>query len=272
MNLALAFLLWGAGPDGPIDPTSLDDLARIPAMLRARVAVVELQLQEVRDLPLLPERRTFYGVPIGPHRVACVAQFLEHGKAAVLKGPEGRAPAFIEVDDRERRVAVLRSERPVADLGLMVPAPLPKDERVEDASVFALLDPGPDGTAVSGVIQDPGVRPELDHLPVSTLQLKLGMPVFDEHFRWVGLARTVGWDVQPGLLIPPELVEQARTEAARTQNPPAPEAQRPPWWTRSLRRRPARPHDRAVNPKDRKKRTRTGTQPATTRKESEIRK
>lgn len=215
----------------------LDDMAAVPSMLLRRVAVLTIDLEERPDLPLLPPSRLGYAIPIGPQRVACLAHLLEHGESVSVSGPTGTATASIELDDRQARVAVLRTSRPLSALGLELSKPLRPDDRIKDANVFALLEATPSGTAVAGVIADPGVEERLERLVVTTLDLALGMPVFDSRLRWVGLSRTVGWDKQKGLLIPPEKVEAARAEAEAHRAPPPPPKSERPWWARPPRRR-----------------------------------
>ncbi len=216
-----------------IDPLSTSDLDRLAGLLKARVAVIEVELIPNEDEPLRPEERLVYGIPLTPDRVACVAQLLEDHRALRIAGPGGRLSAAVDVIDPEHRVAVLATPKPLSTIGLTVSEPLSAEAREMDAPVFALVATTDEATAMSGVITDPGYRPEHEGLPTVSLILQLGMPVFDEKLRWVGFARTVAWDKNRNLLITPEVVDEARRKAEAERSPAVDPPVRP-WWGKPI--------------------------------------
>jgi hypothetical protein len=229
--MLLAVLLGPLLVAQTVDPLSADDLDALADRLRARVAEIHVDVQVPDDLPLLNDEEIVYGVAIDERHVLCVAQLLDRARAIWVHGPTGRTRAKLVLDDRERRIAILETGRPVSAVGLEPSAPLPRDAREQDQPVFALIATTGDGTALSGVITDPGYQIQNEGHPTTTLKLTRGMPVFDVELRWVGLSRTLAWDPNDALLIPPELVEAARDAAAPKPEPKAPER---PWWAKDL--------------------------------------
>ena len=167
---------------------------------------------------------------IDPVTVATVAQLCTDASSVQVIGPKGRLAAKVRLLDLERRVALLRTEAPLARVGLEVSRPLAVDERTEDAEVFALVNTDPGAGVVHGVITQVGQEPEYEGHPRTTLDLSFGMPVFDAYARWVGYARTVAWDRDRHMLIPPDKITLARTSTAPRVK--APETPKRPWWAR----------------------------------------
>jgi len=229
--LGLTLLTPSESAPARIDPLDVDDLAGATARLRKRVAEVRVEVDVPDDMPLMAESTTAYCIPWSDDRLACLAQLLNRSKAIRVLGPDGAMPAKKEFVDGERRVTILKTERPLPTIGLVVSEPLAPEAREMDASVFALVSTAPGATTLSGIITDPGVRPEHEGMPTTTLELQRGMPVFDTRLRWVGFARSLGWDESRDLLIPPELVRAAIE--ARTIEREEPGRARP-WWAKDL--------------------------------------
>ncbi len=230
--LALAALV-AAGPVADtskrysgLSQTDLDALAKV---LRTRVATIHVSVEPQPGLLKDPVRIVF-GVVVDHHTVATVAQFLTDARDLELHGPTGRMPAVVQRLDLERRVAIIRTERAVAEVGLVASPPLAEDARKAEAEVFALVSTDFGAGVVQGVIAQVGAEPEYEGHPRTTIDLTYGMPVFDAYTRWVGFARTVAWDRDRRMLVPPDKVQLALTSSAAT----APAAQTPtrPWWAR----------------------------------------
>ncbi|MEO1337446.1 MAG: hypothetical protein AAFV29_17510, partial [Myxococcota bacterium] len=132
--------------------------------------------------------------------------------------------------DTPRRVALFRTEKPLASIGLKSSQPLDRDKRQVDADVFALVNTDPGAGVLQGVITQVGREPEYEGHPRTSLELSFGMPVFDAYTRWVGFARAVAWDRDRQMLIPPDKVRLARTATAAPAA--APEKPSRPWWAR----------------------------------------
>lgn len=216
-----------------LNPLDLQDLDAATPRLRARVAEIRIEVDVPPDLPLLSDQEIAYGVVIDPRTVVCVAQLLDRAERIEIVGPTGAVSAVRVLDDRTARIALLEAERPLSSVGLEVSPPLPKAEREMDAAVFALISTTPDATTLSGVIADPGLKPEHEGHPTTSLRLTRGMPIFDARLRWLGLSRTLAWDPQKDLVIPPEMVDAARerhrAEIRKRSQPPAPQR---PWWAK----------------------------------------
>ena len=56
------------------------------------------------------------------------------------------------------------------------------------------------------------------------------MPVFDARARFIGYSRTVAWDRDLQMLVPPDKISAART-ATRSEGDPKP-VKPSPWWGR----------------------------------------
>lgn len=208
----------------PVEPLSLDDMARAAQRLAPYVARVDVWPAE-SELILTANRRWQYGVPWSEDLVVVNASLLEEPKRLEVRGPEGVSAATLVRLDLERRVAFLRTEQPLRALGLKPPAPALRPD--EGAQIISPLGFGRDATAVSGVL---GVaRPEFEGFLPSSLKLQLGAPVFDLQLGFVGLSRTVAWDKDPTLLIPPALMAEV-FHAADPEPEPVDPTPAPPWW------------------------------------------
>ena len=236
---SLALGAWlAAGPAAPTEDTkrysalSTNDLDALATILRARVATIEVDVKPQKDL-LTDPMRIVFGVAIDAHTVATVAQLLSDARSVKVRGPSGSDSGRIELLDLERRVALVRTERPLSSLGLKVSSPLPRKSRKPDDEVFALVNTDPGAGVVHGVITETGEELECEGHPRTTLSLSFGMPVFDASVRWVGVARTVAWDRDRQMLIPPDKVKVARSSTGRDA-PAGPAAEKPkrPWWAR----------------------------------------
>jgi hypothetical protein len=221
------------GADPPLDPIRMEDAAAAPARLAPFVATIAAELDRPRDQPLMDDQRIGYGVAWDERHVVVMAFVVEAARRVTVRGPGGEDGARVAHYDAEARVALLRLRSSVAELGLRVPERLSPDARQPGAVLWALTTTGPGATAMSGTLSDPVTRPEYGELLLTSLELAAGMPVFDARLRWVGLARTVAWDVHRNLLVSPEMVAaslQGPTSAPAPPNPVDPPER--PWWAR----------------------------------------
>ena len=213
----------------PYSALSTTDLDALAPVLRTRVATLRMVIPPPPGQLSDPERIVF-GVVVDPRTVATVAQLCKGATEIEVIGPKGRLKAKMPLIDMERRVALIRTGKPLIDIGLVVSPPLAVKDRQENAEVFALVSTSPGAGVMHGVITQVGLQPEYEGHPRTTIDLAAGMPVFDAYTRWVGYARTVAWDRDRRMLIPPDKVTLARTSTA----PSAPAVEKPkrPWWAR----------------------------------------
>ncbi len=210
-----------------------NDMDELASILRTRVATLDLTIKPREDMLVDPVRVVF-GIVVDARTVATVAQLCVDAETIVVQGPKGRLPGRIRLVDLERRVALVRTDRPLSDIGLVVSKPLAPQDRREYADVFALVNTDPGAGVLQGVLTQVGRQPEYEGHPRTSLVLSFGMPVFDGYTRWVGYARTVAWDNDRQMLIPPDKVRLARTSTAMSDRPSssAPEKPTRPWWAR----------------------------------------
>ena len=230
--LALSALI-AAGPAAPTEKRysslSTEDLNELALVLRQRVATIELDIKPQPGLLVDPIRIVF-GIVIDDKTIATVAQLCTDAAKAQVQGPKGSLPARVALLDLERRVALLRTDGSLQSIGLRASTPLTKSERQLDAEVFALTNTGEGAGVMDGVIMQVGELPEYEGHPRTSLSLTFGMPVFDAYTRWVGFARTVAWDKDTQMLVPPDKVRLARSSTVTRVA--VPEKPKRPWWAR----------------------------------------
>lgn len=215
----------------PFDPARVDAMARMAERLRSHVVYLEVDLAAERHQPLAEASRDGFGAVWSERRVVCLSFVVADAARVRVRGPAGAAEGRVILSDVERRVALIETDVPLAKLGLRVPERAPDTSRQLDAPVFALVGTADDAHVVTGYVIDDGRQPELEGHPRVSLELKLGMPLFDDRARLVGYARRVSWDKDPAMIVTPVQVEAARsatTAAAR----PKPRTDERPWWVR----------------------------------------
>jgi hypothetical protein len=224
--LALAVLA-----EAPFDPARVDAMARMADRLRTHVVYLEVELPAERGQPLSEGTRDGFGAVWSERRVVCLSFVVADARAVRVRGPRGVTSARVILTDVERRVALLEVDVPLSTLGLGVPERAPETSRQLDAPVFALVGTAADAHVVTGHIIDDGRQPELEGHPRVSLELTLGMPLFDDRARLVGYARRVSWDKDTAMIVTPVQVEAARSATTAAARPKPPQDARP-WWVR----------------------------------------
>lgn len=224
----LAFLLATAPLERPLSPMDASDLERAAQLLRQHVAYLQVTRAVEEEQPLMKGDVDGWGLVTGPRELTCQAFLVEGATEIRVQGPRGVTTATVRDIDVPRRVAHLVLAEPTPSLGLAPATPSPPEERETGMDVFALVSTQPRSGVVAGALTHIGKEPWLEGHLRSSLQLTRGMPVFDSRLRWLGISRTVAWDRDRGMLIPPELTETA-TVAPLAPRPPAAEPERP-WW------------------------------------------
>ncbi len=216
------------------DPERADHLDELSRLLKTHTAYLEVKVTPDKSQPLAERERNGFGAVIGEKLVATSYFITEHARAVSIIGPKRvEIPGKVVLEDVERRVALIATERPLSDTGLSPAKPLEKKDRKEDADVFALVSTLELAGVVSGVITQTGSAPEAEGHPSTSLQLHLAMPVFDTELRFVGFARAVAWDRDKSLLVPPEMIKAARTATgAAAKRALEPQKDTHPWWAK----------------------------------------
>lgn len=219
---ALALALVAAPEAGrTYDWMQVEHMNELGAVLRTQVAHVIIDIQQPANDPMIPQPRDGFGIAIEPDLVAIQAFLVEDARRIRVEGPNGQTVLAKRVlYDVERRVALLRTARPVASVGLRVVLMSPKDARARDMVLYALASTEGVASVIHGWMIDDGSAPGFDGHPQVSFHLSHGMPVFDAQARLVGYTRTVAWDKQGQLLVPPEVITAARTATGTaTQKP-----------------------------------------------------
>lgn len=211
------------------DTSDLDAMARV---LRTHVAYVRARARPSPDQPLVPDTITGYGAVWGPREVVTLPHLVQDAARITIVGPQGSSPARRVRSDVDQRVAVLRTERPLAALGLAPAARSPPQERRVDMSLFALVSTDEVAGVVNGVLTELGVMPEYEGFPRTSLVLSHGMPIFDAYARLVGYSRVVAWDHDRHMLVPVEKIEAVISSADAPKKPATAQKPESPWWTR----------------------------------------
>ncbi len=208
----------------------IDQVEPLEAALRRHVAYVRSEIPEAEDSPLSPMLVDGFAIVTGRKELRCQAFLVKGARSVRVQGPDGRMAAEVVHVDVERRVAHLRSARPLASIGLVPAEPSPPEERKVEMDLMALVATAPGSGVVFGLLLDLGDAPELEGNLRSTLMLEKGMPVFDRQRRWLGFARAVAWDKDRSMLVPPELTRTATVQ--RAPSAPARPSNDRPWWAR----------------------------------------
>lgn len=212
-----------------------EDLHELAKVLKRRTAYLEVKLEPVPDQPLAEKERTGFGVVLEPKLVATNYFVLERAAEVWVIGPKQiRVRGSVVLEDVKRRVALIRTEKDLSETGLVPAEPLPQKARKIDLTVFALVSTQDLAGVVSGVLTDTGATPELEGHPKTSLALHVATPVFDGNLRFVGFARAVAWDQDKLLLVPPEMISEARTAtaAAAERQEKARRRDTRPWWAK----------------------------------------
>lgn len=228
--IALALALSAAPPPAtkvytPLVTGELDQLAQV---LRRRVAYFEVKAK-APESPLSPEPINGWGAPIDENLVVILAHVVKDATSVTVIGPTGRTSAEVVLIDLERRVAIVKTKRPVKAIGLEVVRPSPPAERKTDMNVFALVSTDEHAGVVHGVITHTGEMKEYEGHPRVDLRLAGGMPVFDDRARYIGFSRVVAWDADRYMIVPYEMIVSARTSTGAAASPAA-QTPRRPWW------------------------------------------
>jgi len=228
--IGLLLVVLGATPR-PYDPAQIGRMNELAVALRSHVAALDVGIAKEKDQPLLEEAREGYAVVWGPTTLACLSFLVEDATTIDVVGPRGKLAAKVTLYDVERRVALLETQKPLATIGLVPAEKAPAASRGRDEILFALVGTNVEDNVISGVIVDDGSAAELEKHPRISLQLALGMPVFDPLVRFVGYARAVSWDKDRGMIVTADHVLAAKT-ATTAALPARPAASPRPWWAR----------------------------------------
>ncbi len=228
---ALAFIVVAQA----VEPLQMDDMVQAAERIRPFVARVDVHLPVPADQPLVPTEHWVFAIPWDESRLVALAPLVPAGAELEVIGPEGSAPARRVDAVVDRRVVLLRSSRPLSELGLKAPKRSPPPERL--AHLFTLVGEGEGVTVASGQALRPAK--EFGTLIPTDLKLHLGVPVFDEQLGLVGIGRTVAWDRYENLVIPSAVLAEAvetieerpsQTEASKdASDEPA-----RPWWAKEI--------------------------------------
>lgn len=204
MQVSLLLLLaTSSALPQPINPLSTSDLKKAEAILRTHVASVSATLAREKGSPFSePLTVDGWAVVTAEGRLACQAHLVKGATEVVVRGPAGSSHARILSLSLERRVAHLAAD--TQSMGLVPATPSPTASRKPAMDVIALVST----LEGAGVVVGQLLELEGEHLEGNlraSLELKWGMPIFDGHLRWLGLARTVAWDADKLLFVPPEL-------------------------------------------------------------------
>lgn len=215
------------------DPQRTEHLDRMAVLLKQHTAYLEVKVKAEPRQPLAEKEQNGFGVVLKDDLVATNYFVVERAEEVFVIGPKRiKVPGKIILADVKRRVALIRTD-PLKVTGLLPAKPLEPKDRKADADVFALVSTLELAGVVHGVLTDDGSSPEVEGHPKSSLELFYAMPVFDAELRFVGFARTVAWDRDKTLLIPPEMItaaETATTAAARRASERRKETR--PWWAK----------------------------------------
>ncbi len=245
----LVLSLAAAGPAKKLrryDPLATTDRAELTKKLKTHVAHVQVKLPTEENVTRWGAEQSGFAVVLEPKLLAVQSFVVDKASSIRVQGPQGTLPVRVVLDDRKRRVTLLRSDQPLRSIGL-VPAPTKKRSKLaRDQVVFSLISTVAEATVLDGAIVDPGEMPEYEGHPRIDLKLKNGMPVFDEYAQFVGYARWVAWDVDKFMIVPIDHIQAARTAtqaAARKKVAPSTDCAeakfgqkcRPahvPWWSK----------------------------------------
>lgn len=245
----LVLSLAAAGPTKQsrrYDPLSTSDRGELTTKLKTHVAHVQVKLPNDKNVTRWGAEQSGFAVVLESRLLAVQSFVVDKAQSVRVEGPQGTLPVRVVLDDKKRRVTLLRSDKPLSSIGLVPAASKKRSELARDQVVFSLISTVAEATVLDGAIVDPGEMPEYEGHPRIDLKLKNGMPVFDDYARFIGYARWVAWDVDKFMIVPIDHIEAARTAtqaaARKKKGPPTdcPEAKfgqkcRPanvPWWSK----------------------------------------
>lgn len=215
------------------DPMSTADQEAMAKRLLLHVPLLEITIDEAQDTVFGENPRTGYAVVLSDRRVACLSHLLQGALSVTLVGPKGRLPARVLLVDHERRVGILEPQGDLHKIGLYpITGVVPKKQREVDMTLFALVSTLELAGVSQGVLTHQGTLIEYQGFPRVDLKLDRGMPVFDRRARLVGYSRVVAWDVDRFMIIPPEMIQAARTSSAARARPAPPKKASRPWWAK----------------------------------------
>lgn len=228
----LAVLVAATPLPRPLSPVNANDLDRAALLLRQHVAYLRARTPVSESQPLLAGEVDGWGVVTGAHEITCQSFLVEGATEIRVEGPTGVIEATVRDVNTALRVAHLDLRDSAASVGLQVATPSPTEAREPGMDVFALVSTRPRAGVVTGALTHLGEEAWLEGNLRSSLELARGMPVFDGRLRWLGISRTVAWDRDRAMLVPPELTLSGatRTATAAAVPPPPGEAPERPWW------------------------------------------
>lgn len=227
-------LLVLAAPPRTYSSNDTQDLEDIIRTLKTHVAYVTAELKAADSGPLEAEERDAFGVVIDANTIAIHALLIADAQKITVLGNNGKTTdAKVVLNDPERRVALLQTRRPLAELGFKAAKISPKSSRKLDDEVFALTTTNLEAAVLHGVFVYVDDEPEYGGHSRIDLKLERGAPVFDNQLRLVGFARAVSWDKDRQMLVTPEMINEARTATGAAARKPAPkDPNAKPWWSR----------------------------------------
>jgi hypothetical protein len=216
------------------DPQRAEHLHQLGELLKKHTAYLDVKVKPDPRQPLSEKERNGFGVVLADDLVATNYFVVESAEAVTVSGPKHVAIAGkVVLRDAERRIALIRTDEKLDRTGLVPAKPLEKKDRKPETDVFALVSTLDFSGVVSGEITDIGSSPEVEGHPKTTLELYSAMPVFDSELRFVGFARTVAWDKDKSMLVPPEMIKAARTAtSAAAKKASEPQKETRPWWAK----------------------------------------
>jgi hypothetical protein len=221
--------------DSPrFDPLDVGDMETLAQRLKTYVAHVRSKRKPDPNT-LTPIDSDGFGAVWSARRVVVMAFLVDHTTAIEVKGPSGSLPAYRILLDIERRVAILETRKPLRTIGLSIPIWASPKNRRRGQDAFALVSTLREAGVVAGSLLSNAELAEDEGYIRTDLHLTLGMPIFDNRGRALGLARKVAWDYDPLLVIPLEKIQEAMTA---TQTPtlddePKRTAKRA-WWAKEV--------------------------------------
>jgi hypothetical protein len=216
------------------DPQRAEHLDQLGALLKRHTAYLEVKVKSEPRQPLAEKERNGFGVVLEDKLVATSYFVVDKAERVFVIGPERRKiEGRIVLADVQRRIALIRTDTSLATTGLAPAKILEKADRKPEADVFALVSTLDFAGVVHGIMTDTGSSPEVEGHPRTTLELYYAMPVFDAELRFVGFARTVAWDRDKTLLVPPDMITEARTATtAAAKQAKEPRKETRPWWAK----------------------------------------
>lgn len=219
----------------PTSPLNVDALQNLAVKLRTHIANITAVFPPEPDQPTTDGSVQGWCLASGPSMLLCQALLVQGAKRIEVSGPHGQTSGRVSAYNMAERWAKVVTRRPIRDLGLRPASPcLPKNRKL-GMDLFALVTTDAQDGVVVGALVDIDLALKSQGYIRSDLRLQGGMPVFDQHLRWVGLARASIWDQDKTLLISPELVDRSKA-IMPSQSPPTSASttsgHKRPWWAK----------------------------------------